>query len=329
MVGEGSPMTAASSDSMSDFGPDSGGRRSRYARDPSSAPRALTPDRVRLLATAAEFGIVTLPQLARLMGAPPDRLHPKAVQRGMRALFDVGLVEVVPLPRALLAGPRDANDASLLHGSAPNAYVPTRAGLRLLAAQGVAPEGRAAKYGPRNGPFLRHELEVRDVRVWITLAARERPDGELRAWRDGADAAIGLGRDRPPVAARPDARFACGLGTLGGRDAVLVGLVEVDRGTERGEQRWREKLEAYGHLFAGGALKEATGYTSARVLVVCPDARRRDGLADLVAREASPALAGRFWMAERGVLDLADLRAPLWRQVGSTLLRPLVPPESR
>ncbi len=296
-------------------------RRSRYARDPGAAPRALTPAQIRALLTVANFRLVSLPQLVRLHG-----LSPKGVQRGMRALFDAGLVDVIPVPRALLAGPEDANDATLLYGSAPNLYAPTRAGLKLLHENGMIGEARSgAIYGPKNSLFLRHEIQVRDARVWLLRAAAHRPGGGVLAWYDGSDAAISLERDQAPKQARPDAWFVLRLGSIGGREAVLTGLVEADRGTERGETRWKDKLQAYGALFAGNRLKTATGYVNARVLVVCPDARRRDGLAALIARRADPALAGRFWLVGRDALNQPDLTRCDWLQAGSALLRPLVP----
>lgn len=317
-------MTAVSPDDRMGVSPGARGRlrRSRYARDPAAAPRALTPAQARALRTVADFRFASLPQLVRLHGGSP-----KSVQRAMRALFDAGLVDVIPVPRALLAEPGDANDASQLYGSAPNVYAPTRAGLKLLHENcwtDAAPSKTA--YGPKNALFLRHELEVRDVRVWLTLAAAARPGAGILAWHDGAAATIGLGTDRAPKQVRPDARFVLRLGRAGGREAVLVGLAEADRGTERGEKRWGEKLEAYGSLFAGDRLRDATGYVNARVLVVCPDVRRRDALAALIARRADPALAARFWLGARDALERPDLTRSDWRRADGALLRPLAPP---
>ena len=101
---------------------------------------------------------------------------------------------------------------------------------------------------------------------------------------------------------RPDAWFVYRLG-----ERVLVGLLEYDRGTERGDGRWRDKLIAYDALFAGPRLRETTGYVNARVLVVCPAERRRDRLADLIGSHAPEGLAARFWLAAQTVLDRPDL----------------------
>ena len=288
-------------------------RRRRYARS-QSAFASLAPVRVEILRLLAELRFLSLPQIARLCCPPRETgrkdLSEKSARRHMRALFDAGLVDVLPVSRAALAPPGAPNDASLLYGSAPNVYAPTALGLETLHRVGLAekPESGRKKpaYGPKNSLFLAHELAVRDVRVWLELAARE-GGHELERWHDGEEAQIGLERERAPFAVRPDAWFALRLGK-----AVLVGLVEVDRGTERGERRWQEKLEAYGALFTGGRLPAVTGYVNARVLVIAPDARRRDRLASDIA-EAGEDLAPKFWIAARNVLDEANLLCPAWR----------------
>ena len=277
-----------------------------------------------MLLFLAKMRFLSLPQIARLC-CPAERqdLSEKSARRQMRALFDAGLVDVLPVSRAALASPETPNDASLLYGSAPNVYALAPAGFDALCQVGLwekPQKGRAKPtYGPKNSLFLAHELAVRDVRVWLEEAARG--EGcELEAWHDSEEAAIDLGRTQAPYWVRPDSWFVLRL-----PKAVLVSLVEVDRGTERGDKHWREKLAAYEALFASGRLPGVTGYTNARVLVVCPDARRRDGLAALIAGLAAPSLAGRFWLAECSVLEQADLSRPAWRQTGSSLLRPLVP----
>lgn len=322
------PTTAASAEAGGKERPPAR-RRSRYVRDPSAA--VLTPASLGLLETVASFRLVSLPQLVRLGGVTPvsvspTRLSPKATQRAMRALFDAGLVDVIAAPRAALAEPGDANDSSLLFGSAPNVYSPTRAGIKLLDTHGLTdgldpPPG----YGPKNALLLRHELGVRDVRVWLTLAARRSPGQAVKAWHDGPEAVIALGQAQAPKVVRPDAWFVYRLGRQAGREAVLVGLLEFDRATERGERRWAEKVAAYRSLFSGPRLREATGYANGRVLVVCPTARRRERLAALIAELAGPALAGRFWLIERTRLEEPGFAPSAWQRPGSQVLQPLVP----
>ena len=301
-------------------------RRRRYARSAlASPPPLLTPTKWQMLRYLAELRFLSLPQLARLC-CPAERreLSEKAARRHLRSLFDAGLVDVLPVSRAALAPPDAENDASLLHGSAPNVYAPTKEGLRLLVRAGHAEEDLAGRpaptYGPRNALFLAHELLVRDVRVWLEECARKNGH-TVERWVDGEAAAIPLGGSVTPRFVRPDAWFAYRMGKV-----VLVGLVEVDRGTERGDKRWGEKLDAYEDLFANRpALAAATGYINARVLVLCPDERRRDTLADLIDRDADPVMMGRIWLVVRDVLDHPHLVTPLWRRAGGQQLEPLLP----
>jgi hypothetical protein len=294
-------------------------RRRRYTRQLQDGVFAVTPQKGELLRYVAEYGIVSLPQLALL-----TELSPKGARRHLRELFDRGLVEVIAVPRVALVEPaRGLNDPSLLYGSAPNLYQISRAGLQALKELGLGEEARlrGERYGPRNCLFLAHELAIRDVRVWFELSARAQPDHELETWRDGASAAIDLGADGPRQLC-PDAWLVYRFG-----EKRLVALLEVDRGTERGGQRWREKLAAYAELYQEGRLKAAIGYQKARVLVVTPDARRRDQLAALITAHAAPDLAGRFWLAERRVLGIPGGQYPGWRQAPSPSLQSLLPAE--
>jgi len=298
-------------------------RRRRYARSASQANCApLTPVRLEILLFLAELRFLSLPQIAKLC-CPSVRqdLSEKSARRHMRALFDAGLVDVLPVSRAALAPSGTPNDASLLYGSAPNVYAPAARGLETLHRVGLADtqaEGRKKPaYGPKNSLFLAHELAVRDVRVWLERVTRK-GGYELERWQDGEAAAIELSQERAPSVVRPDAWFVLRL-----ERAVLVGLVEVDRGTERGDRRWREKLDGYASLFSSGRLSAVTGYVNARVLIIVPDARRRDQLAGTIA-EAGEGLASKFWISESTVLDEASLLLPCWRQRPVLPLRPLV-----
>lgn len=280
-----------------------------------------------MLRYLAELRFLSLPQIAKLC-CPSARqdLSEKSARRHMRALFDEGLVNVLPVSRAALAPPGIPNDASLLYGSAPNIYALTPRGLETLYRAGLIERAaikRLPTYGPKNSLFLAHELAVRDVRVWLEAVAKA-GGHELECWHDGEAAAINLYRDHAPFTARPDAWFVLRL-----QRAVLVGLVEVDRGTERGEHRWQEKIEAYATLFKGNVLRDTTGYLNARILVITPNMRRRDALAELLAdqlRASDAALQERFWLAEQTILASESLVAPLWLRPDNHKGWPLVPP---
>jgi hypothetical protein len=291
-------------------------RRRRYVRQADEGRVVLTPQKLDLLQYVADYRIVSLPQLARLAS-----LTPKSARWHLRTLFDSGLVEVVPVTRVALADPGGVHAADLLFGSAPNVYTLTRVGMRRLYEYGLIERiGSTPPYGPKNSLFLAHELAVRDVRVWLEVAARGAEEHALLQWHDGAEAEIDLKRTQYPKVVRPDAWFVYGLG-----ERVLVGLVEVDRGTERGDWRWKEKLVAYEALYGSDRLNEVTGYVNARVLVVTPDTRRRDRLAEFIGAHAASGIASRFWLAECLVLRQRDLTPSQWVQVGSPMLRALIP----
>lgn len=308
---------------------DSPARRRRYTRTPPARPVALSADHLQLLRFLAECRFLSLPQLARLVGLPD-----KGTRRRLRVLFDAGLVDVIPVSRVALA-PSDApNDMSLLFGSAPNIYSPTSTGMKVLLGGGTIGSGPTPKipaYGPKNGLFLAHELAVRDVRVWLEEARRAaRPGPQVAQWQVGQEAWVGLGEPERGASVRPDAWFVYEF-TAGARPVVLVGLAEVDRGTERGDRHWRAKLNGYRQLFdEGAALRAATGYVNARVLVFTPNAQRRDRLAaslvEIVREGNMPyELLERFWLAEHAALGRTDLTEPVWRRPGVLNLVPLVP----
>jgi len=287
---------------------------------------SLTPTKIKMLLFLAEMRFLSLPQIGMLC-CPDQRqdLAEKNARRQMRALFDAGLVDVLPVSRLALAPPDSPNDHALLYGSAPNVYVPTQLGLDALVLSGLIEMEKAKqavpKYGPKNSLFLAHELQVRDVRVWLELAARSfQPDQRVLRWQSGSDAVLEV--NGVPTA-RPDAWFIHRIGMRGDQETVLVGLVEVDRGTERGDKRWQEKLFAYETLFLSGALKATTGYMNARILVITPDQKRRDDLAAFVADRAGR-IASQFWFATHAALHSPDLSATAWKTVQGPSLRPLI-----
>ena len=312
---------------------------------------SLTPIKLELLRFVVECRVLTLHQLATMT----QRSY-KGVQRQMRTLFNAELVDIVPIARLALASDDLPNTAELLHGTAPNLYVPTIAAVKLLVASGsIAPhylKRSTPKYGPRQTPFLRHELIVRDVRVWLERLHQAGSGTTLR-WEDGPYAHLDL---QPLGVIRPDAWFVFELNALGGmssvlgavsgalgavssaRSSFLVALIEVDRGTERGRERWSEKIGAYAALFCSGCLADLTGYQRARVLVVCNSEARRDTLVALIAELAgeielpgegenvasSGKLAERFWLTTADALQNATLSDLVWRRPGRGEMVPLV-----
>lgn len=295
------------------------GRRRLFQR--AQAEHPLTPLKLRLLLFVAECSVLTVPQLAQLAG-----LTEKSARGHMRDLFDLGLVERCGVPRAALAGLDTPNTPELLWGRAPTIYSLSRAGARVLVEAGLKQKHEVAdlpEYGPTNALFLAHEVQVRDVRVWLAQVERVYPaHGGVLTWRDGARATIELGRAEYPRQARPDAWFVYRL-----QEATLVGLVEVDRGTERSPARWQEKVGVYAVLLSGSTIQELTTHKQARVLVITPDVRRREAIAGVI-EEVLPDVSlppDRFWIAEKAALRRADLSEPVWRVPGRAELMPLVP----
>lgn len=304
-------------------------RRRRYRRAAPDAPLlALTPPKAAMLRFLAECRLLSLPQLARLV-CPAVKVDSsqKAARRHLRALFDAGLVDVLPVARAALAGPAAANDETLLHGSAPNVYVPTGLGLDALHRAGwIDGERRKmalSRYGPKNSLFLAHELQVRDVRVWLEECARASAGEQaVLKWTDGMEATLPF----EGGCARPDAWFVYQL--RGGEPPkVLVGLVEVDRGTERGDRHWSQKVAAYAGLFESGQLAGLTGYHRARVLIFAPDTVRRDAVRLRLEecaqdRDVRPSL-DRFWLADKHLFREANFFMGAWNKAGSAKDVPL------
>jgi len=267
-------------------------RRRLFVRSEPEHP--LTPRKVAALRVVAELGLATVPQVCGFLASSE-----RAVRAHLLDLYHMGLADRIGVPRAALAG-EGATDASLLFGRAPVIYALTRPGARLLDVP-----YRPMPYGPRNSLFVAHEVFVRDGRVFLEVIAR-RHGHAVALWRTGVE--VGP--------ARPDAAFVYEMA-----GARIVGLLEADRGTEN-SKRWIDKHARYVRAFGGTALRDALGHSRARVVVVAPDARRRDAIAGILAGRG---LEDRFWIAERSALGRADLAEAAWRVPGRAELQPLVP----
>lgn len=303
-------------------------RRRRYERQAAPVPMAalLTPTKVAMLTFIASCRILSLPQLAALTG-----ISLKSARGNVRKLFDGDLVDVVPVGRAALAPANLPNDASLLHGSAPNLYVLTKEGHRALVEAGILAQQdfkkSGASYGPRNALFLAHEVAVNDVRVWLERAVQNGEALTVERWQGGNDATIPLGNALPERREiKPDALFVLNLGAdTSGEDGILVSFVETDRGTERGNSRWGEKVAAYAALFLSGQLSEIIGYESARVLIVTPNRARTLYLQQFLQKAMEGhKLITSFWLSEQESLAL-PFYAPVWVRADQEERRPLIP----
>jgi len=241
----------------------------------------------------------------------------------MRVLFDAGLVRVVAVPRAALACATSSNDAHLLFGSAPNIFTLSPKGQALLYREGLIDRAKPLpSYGPKNTLFLAHELMLTDARIWLSLCARQHAEHQVLSWHDGGEAAMDLHRTQPPKSVYPDAWFVYALG-----EQRLVGLLEVDRSTERGARRWKEKIAAYTALFSGSRLKGITGYAHARLMVITLTERRREALTSFIAHHAPAHLSKRFWLADHSIFATPGFSVAHWQRPSGNSLEPFIAPD--
>lgn len=161
--------------------------------------------------------------------------------------------------------------------------------------------------------FMRHELEIRDVRVWLERIRRRYEHEALRLWKVDEAARI--------ADVRPDAVFVYPL-----KGVKLTGLLEVDRGTES-LKRWQAKFDMYATMMRRGDLKAAIGEDRGRVLVVTPDEKRRDAIVKVLSGMLTQAKIerDRFWVTKRSSLAKEDLTEAVWRVPEGGELRALVP----
>jgi hypothetical protein len=289
-------------------------RKKRFERSADAKPVSLTPQKLTALSLLLDYRFLIVPHLMRLTG-----ISDQTARRCFRDLCDAGLVEKIAVPRAALAEENDANDAGLAFGSAPTIHALTKAGAQVDAgmAERDALKRPPVDYGPKNSLFLRHEMFVRDIRVWLATLTG---DGVgLRSWRDADDCVFPLPGG---LKLRPDGGFILDVGERDGRKALLAGFIEADRGTERGLTRWSEKVRAYAALFADPAnVVAATGFRHVRVLIVARTVARRDWIWEAIEEIGAelglgPEILERFWVTDKGSLKDEGLDSERWRVPG-------------
>lgn len=293
-------------------------RRSRYQRDRSQAPGVLSPRCLQVATHIAEFGVMTSQQVSSLLDLPM-----KTVNRLIRQLFDFGAITIVPVARMTLAPYREANDPTLLTGSAPNVLTMSPKGMKLLNETGILTEVLPIPaFTSSSSIHLRHRLCVGAIRLYFMQCAR--CGAVLERWKEAALAAITAEDSSNKALVRPDAWMVLRVGSK-----VLVACIEADRDSERGGMngRWGAKITGYEGAFAKQRLQATTGYKNIRILIVTPSVSRSDALLMLLHKHASPALQQRIWITEQAALTRPDLALPVWRQPGSKLKKSLIPPQ--
>ncbi len=260
----------------------------------------MTPLSGRVLRYVAECGILVSQQVARITGTGSS-----GIGKHLRTLYDHGFVERVPVPMATLLPESARRDPALMFTLGQDAYKPTRAGLDWLVTYGLADESwrkrRIPDFSAGNTYFLAHEVLARDVRVWLELCASTH-GGECLDWRYGPEA------HRSDV--RPDAAFRFALPS----GDTFTGLVEADRGTERGEKWWWAKVAAYSEMPDSGQVEY--------VVVVTLDEARRDRIA---GHATGSGVARAFFCCVREDLYTGGMDLAVWRRPGLEGLHRLVP----
>lgn len=281
-------------------------RRRRFAQ--GSAKYGMTAAKASVLRYIALCGMLTTGQVERIAA-----ISRKSAYNHLRDLFDLGLTERVAVPYADLHPPTRP-DPAVSWAPGENIHIATKAGLEwLLEAEYVEPE-EVRPVTVVKGRLMAHEVLIRDVRVWLEQCMRVN-GGEVTHWVDGEAAHFSC--------IWPDAWF---LYRLPQGSRTLVGMVEADRKTERGD-RWPKKAAGYAQLIGSDELAEATsGRRNARVLAVTLDWQRRERIARDVA--PSPVASSFYSVAITDMEQQGGLDRRIWRNVEvPDRLTTLVPPD--
>lgn len=274
------------------------GRKRRFERAAKS-DHPLTGKKLDVLQTIAESRFLSTPQVAGIMD-----MSEKAARDHLRDLFDLGLLDVLPVPQLALGGSPFTLAAKV--------HVATRKGIDALNQIGIILPLDVAKTAAQAVPqysFLAHELAVRDTFVWLVRSTRANPDHVIERWSCAGDLRV---LDR-----RVDALFVYALSPEANAP-VVVGLIEADMATERGTSggatdRWSEKFAGYAAVFAQDdrtALRTLTGgFTRARLVVTVPTKARAEWVA---RRAAGTGVESYLWVAVRQDMESADVHSPIW-----------------
>lgn len=273
----------------------------RFSRVTEPPPLQIQRRDLDVLLRIHEFTLLTREQIQRLEFSPSTA---SACKRRLTLLYHNGYVGRLPLPI------RNA------YGAARAIYFLERAGEQALAHAGLIEE-RSERFRRPEAPgelFLHHRMDIADVRVAFTVAARLH--GHALNWWDEAalrsrSAFRATGSGAHAAALLPDGYF-----TLGNGAAMDGFAVEVDRATVP-EERMRRRYIAYGELAATGAYRGSLPCDSLRVLTIVTDGDATRRLGRL--KRLCESVGGRslFWFADRERLNAADvLEAEAWFVAG-------------
>ncbi|MGE5335858.1 MAG: replication-relaxation family protein [Nitrososphaerota archaeon] len=231
------------------------------------------PERdLALVETLDRFRVATAAQLRRLhFTSGTEAANARQVWRRLRALQDLGVIAVL---ERRIGGGRG--------GSTQAVFALDVAGQKLGAAAGPAGGRRLRRPWTPGNQFLAHAVAVTELYVVLSERARAGGgevlafDAEPLCWRrftgvGGATAWL-----------KPDAFVRFGAG-----EYEHLSFVEVDRATASVPTVAR-KLSVYRRYWQTGRDQERFG-AFGRVLLLAPNAARRDDLADAVKRQPTDA----------------------------------------
>lgn len=244
-----------------------------------------------MLLLVHQFGLLTRQQIERLAFTPSTS---SACKRRLTLLYHNGYLGRLPLPI------RNA------YGATRAVYFLERPGERALGHAGLIDAEARSRRPYRPGElFLQHRLDINDVRVAFTLAARGH-DYRLDWWDEDKlrrlrTFDVRLGSEELRLI--PDSYFTLGGGSGGDGFAV-----EVDRGTVP-ERHMLKRYLAYGEFTDSGAYQGRLPCQSFRVLTVVTGSKAAWRLGRL--KTICESFGGRslFWFTDRTRMDAADVLA--------------------
>ncbi len=282
-----------------------------------------------LVQLIANFRCLTSWQINRLLFPPvrhdDTKINPRCQHR-LKMLYQHGYLDRREQPQVRS------------QGSLPLVYFLARRGAELLEEL----SGQEVDWDPDDNdvtaPWFAHLLQTNEVRLSITLAARN-PGVTLASWIDDKALKSPHMKDYVEVTGRdggvrrqtvvPDGLFVLETPGIGPSDwNVYHHALEVDRGTttgrygKDGNRDWRHKIEGYIAYYSSGKYQARYGTRALRILTVTTGERRMAHLKDVTERSGGRT---RFLFTTFDRLSTETvLSAPIWTAATQTTPKPLL-----
>jgi hypothetical protein len=287
-------------------------RRKRNVRDSAPPPMELTGRDMQIIEAVYQYRLLRQDQLHTLFFGASKA----ASQRRLALLYHHGFLD-----RTFLS----VRASYLL---SPAIYLIDKRGIELLRGELGYEIARWQSEDKRIGQqFLEHTLAVNDVRVAITLAARQL-GYELLTWKSEAELKVDFDRvplkdafgKKQAVSLIPDGYFV--LDTPLGKAHFFL---ELDRGTMT-TKRFAAKIAAYTTYYRSGAYEQRYKTRSLRVLTVTLSEGR---LVHLKKAAETVGADARFWFATHAQVTVQQvLSRSIWQIAGNEASMPLIAPSS-